>query len=45
MGGINHDALSEFAADGLWRGAQLQEKKASGELKQIPKETGKKEAK
>ena len=33
------EGVPEFAADGLWRGAQLQEKKASGELKQIPKAT------
>ena len=39
------EGVPEFAADGLWRGAQLQEKKASGELKQIPKETGKKDTK
>ncbi len=33
------EGLPEFAADGLWRGAQLQEKKASGELKQVQKAT------
>ncbi|MEO7318279.1 MAG: outer membrane protein assembly factor BamD, partial [Chthoniobacteraceae bacterium] len=33
------EGVPEFAADGLWRGAQLQEKKASGELKQIQKAT------
>jgi TolA-binding protein len=31
------EGLPEYASEGLWRGAQLQEKKASGELKQIPK--------
>ena len=33
------EGLPEFAADGLWRGSQLQEKKASGEVKQIQKAT------
>ena len=33
------EGLPEFAVEGLWRGAQLQDKKASGELKQIPKAT------
>ena len=33
------EGLREFAAEGLWRGAQLQEKKASGEVKNIPKAT------
>ncbi len=33
------EGLPEFAAAGLWRGAQLQEKKATGEVKQIPKAT------
>ena len=33
------EGVPEFAADGLWRGAQLQEKKASGEVKQVPKAT------
>ena len=33
------EGVPEFAAEGLWRGAQLQEKKASGEVKQVPKAT------
>lgn len=33
------EGVPEFAADGLWRGAQLQEKKASGEVKQVQKAT------
>ena len=33
------EGVPEFASDGLWRGAQLQEKKASGELKQVQKAT------
>jgi TolA-binding protein len=31
------EGLPEYASEGLWRGAQLQEKKASGEVKQVPK--------
>jgi TolA-binding protein len=31
------EGVPELAAEGLWRGAQLQEKKARGEVKQIPK--------
>ena len=33
------EGVPDLAAEGLWRGAQLQEKKASGEVKQIPKAT------
>ena len=33
------EGVPEFAAEGLWRGAQLQEKKANGEVKSVPKAT------
>jgi TolA-binding protein len=33
------EGVPELASEGLWRGAQLQEKKASGEVKQKPQAT------
>ena len=34
-----YGAVADLAAEGYWRGAQLQEKKANGEVKQMPQAT------